>query len=305
MNFKRYMAIVVDNQDPDQLGRIKVACPDFMGGGKKDETLASLKDLVAIEDWVDPVLDWGWFYVPDIDEMVEIEIQVTSTEDEVPFESAIMSPNIRWRGKRFWGGEKTEAPRPIPDDMKTNYGKRRGLITPGGHVVLFDDTPGKSMVRISWHDKEGEEDFYSFIALDETGSIVLANKAGTTVYLDAKNKAFTVLDEHGNTIATDANGSKIIDKFGNIIQTKDGVVEVISQGGVNVTAANTATVTCDKAILKTALVELGDGADTPAVRGQDWKDWASAHTHPTGTGPSGPPTEPILPAVLSTVVKLK
>ena len=309
MSFRRYIAKVADNQDfvnhPDgqMLGRIRVICPDFVGG----------KEDTVLDEWVDPVLDWGWFYIPDIDEMVEIEIMVASGEDRVPFETAILAPVMRWRGTRYWGGEKTDSPRPIPDDFKTNYGKRRGFATPGGHVLVFDDTPGKSSVRITWHDKEAGEDKYSFIALDEKGSVVLSNKAGTTVFLDAENKGFTIVDENGNTFATDSNGSKLIDKFGNIIQMKDGVVDVVSQGGVNVTAANNVTVSCDKVEIKAAHgIKLGSGLPAPlenaALRGDDLAAWLQSHVHKDGQGLTCTPPDISVPfplTALSTLVKLQ
>lgn len=53
------------------------------------------------------------------------------------------------------------------------------------------------------------------------------------------------------------------------------------------------------------LVQIGgDGASQPFVRGNDLKDWLSAHVHPTGVGPSGPPsTAGTLGAVLSEIIK--
>jgi hypothetical protein len=234
----KYLARVVDNQDEKQLGRIKIVCPDFTGSQE------------PFDEWVEPLLDWGWFYIPDVDEIVEIEILMSSGQDEVPFESAIYNPVMKWRGKRT-SGEDSDSPRPVPAEMKTNYGKRRGFVTPSGHVLLFDDTPGSSRVRIGW--KDGSDS--SEILLDESGSIAITNKAGTTIVMDADS--------------------------------------------------NTVTVVADVVDIQADSVKLGNGADTPAVRGDDWKSWAEAHTHPSGTGPTGAPIQPIPPSVLSTVVELK
>jgi len=295
---EKFIAKVVDNQDPEQRGRIKVICPDFLGS---DET--------PISSWIEPVHHWGWFTIPDVDEMVEIEIVMASTTDEHRGQSRIWDPDIRWRGRRFWGeidegDEATRpAPRPIPEDFKTNYGKRRGLITPAGHVLLFDDTEGDESVRLSWAQPTGEDSVdYAFVAFDKDGSIVLANKKGSTIYMDAKNGAVSIIDEHGNTHSTDAEGTKVIDKFGNMITMADGVINILSQGGVNISAANNVDVTCDKANINAASeVNLGDGADTPVLRGNDTKSEYDAHIHPTGTGPSGT-TTPLSPATLSTKV---
>jgi hypothetical protein len=285
VKWERYLAIVTDNQDEEQRGRIKVACPDFIGtSGKTDD------EDITLEDWIEPIHDWGWFYVPDIDEVVEIEVQVGSDEDEVPFQSAIYNPAIRWRSKRYWGGEDTKDPRPIPEDFKANYGKRRGFATPWGHTFIFDDTEGKELVRLALHRKEGEDDKFAFLAMNEEGSIVMSNQNGTIVHFDAKNKAFSIIDEHGNTYASDESALKIIDKTGNFVEVKDGLVTISSQGGVAVAAANVVDVACDEANIKAASkVTLGDAAAEAVVKGDTWKTLFDGHKHPTGVGPSGPP----------------
>lgn len=243
MSYQRYLARVVDNRDDKEdgkfLGRVKVVCPDFTGNQD------------PLVDWIDPVLDWGWFYVPDVDEVIEIEILMSSSQDDVPFETAISNPVMRWRGKRVWDSSETDSPRPIPDEFKTNYGKRRGFVTPGGHVLIFDDTPGSSRVRLGWKDGNGSSE----ILFDESGSIALTNKSGATIVMDADQ--------------------------------------------------NSVTIVCDQAEIKADKVKLGDEADTPAIRGDDWKTWAEQHTHPSGTGPTGVPLQPIPESVLSTVVELK
>lgn len=47
----------------------------------------------------------------------------------------------------------------------------------------------------------------------------------------------------------------------------------------------------------------GPGATQPFVLGTAMKDWLAAHVHPTGVGPSGPPsTAGTLPTTLSTII---
>lgn len=176
---EKYMAKVVDNQDDEKRGRIKVICPDF--SGSSDSPLSS---------WVEPAFDWGWFYVPDIDEIVEIEIVVSHHTDEQYGQTKIWNPNIKWRGIRYWGGTENEnvANRPIPADFRdTNYGKRRGFSTPAGHTIIFDDTEELEEMKISW--KQGDNSSY---------------------------------------ITFDSNGIIVVDKFGNQIEMKDGQITVQS-----------------------------------------------------------------------------
>lgn len=202
---EKFVAQVMVNKDDEFRGRIQVTCVDLTGDPE-----------AILPVWVEPVFDWGWFVVPDVDEFVEIEI-VTSTDDDESFgQSMIFEPRIHWRAKRFYheGGD-TESP--IHSDFKTNYSKRRGFATPAGHILLFDDTDGKERIQLTW--KQG--DTLASISIDESG-----------------------------------------------------------------------------------IVLLGEGANTPVIRGDDWKAWAEVHTHPTGTGPSGPPAQPIPSVVLSAKVKL-
>jgi hypothetical protein len=220
---EKFVAKVVVNDDPEKRARVKVVCPDFTG----------YPDVV-LPSWIEPMLDWGWFYVPDVDEHVEIEVVTGTAEDETPGQSAILDPTIRWRGKRYYH-EAEEAPTPIHEDFKANYGKRRGFATPAGHILLFDDT-------------EGDE------------------RIGLSLALSGGGRAFINLDKSGN-------------------------VSVVNGGAGG-------------------LVLLGAGADEATatsrlVRGDEWKAWAAPHTHPTGTGPSGSPAEPIPDTVLSETSKVK
>src|SRR6185436_657282 len=139
-----HIATVTAIQDPDKRGRIRVACVGLLG----DET-------TEVPHWIEPALEWGWFVVPDVGEIVDIELVAHDSTDESPGQSSINTPNMRWRG-RHWGGSKTDAARPIPEDFTTkNYGKRRGFATPGGHILMFDDTEGGEKISLAWSNKKG------------------------------------------------------------------------------------------------------------------------------------------------------
>lgn len=230
MGKQEYTARVTHIDGPDRPGPgwIKVTCPGFIG---TDEVLP---------DWIEPLLDWGWFYVPDVDEMIEIEVLHSTSRDDVQGQSAIYNPQIRWKGKRFWGGEETDAPRPVPDVFTgPHYGKLRGFKTPAGHLILFDDTEGDPSVTIKWHRKVGETNKYASLTFDKDGKAKLVNQDGTKVHLD---------------------GRKV-------------------------------DVTCDECnVVAATKVTLGSGANEAVVKGDTWKTLFDTHTHPTGMGPSGPPT---------------
>lgn len=285
---EKFVAQVDANNDPEFRGRIKVRCADLIG----------FPDVV-LPGWVEPVFDWGWFAIPDVDEFVEIEVVTGTTEDEVPGQSMITDPRINWRAKRYYheGGE-TETP--IHDDFRTgNYGKRRGFATPSGHILLFDDTEGEERINLTWHQVENGVDKYSYLALDPDGSVVIGNKKGSLIYLDAKNGAVTLNDEHGNIISTDSKGARLIDKFSNIIDMKDGAILLMGKKGI--------TLNCKDATVKAGNIELGRTATLGVARltdlviaGSTMATWIAAVTAALALTP---PTDFGIISTASTVVK--
>jgi uncharacterized protein involved in type VI secretion and phage assembly len=76
-----------------------------------------------------------------------------------------------------------------------------------------------------------------------------------------------------------------------ILQVKDTKTQiVIEDGKITIDAEN---------------VDVCTGADTPAVRGNEWLQWASSHTHGTPWGPSSPPIQPPPSTILSKCLKIK
>jgi len=135
-----HTAVVSDNLDPETRGRIQVRSLSLLGS-----------DDVVLHIWIEPCFDWGWFYVPDIGEQVEIEVVSGSDKDEIPGQAFLEAPDFRWRGKRFYSTSQ-----PVPSDFKVNYGKRRGFATPGGHIFIFDDTPGLETITLTWKNALGQ-----------------------------------------------------------------------------------------------------------------------------------------------------
>lgn len=166
-----YPAIVTKIEETDKLGQIFVKCSALSGDADTE-----------YPDPIDPCHDWGWFYIPDVGEEVEIEIIVADGFDEdVPGAASIDEQRPRWRGKRFASAE-GEQPRPInPLFTDPNYGKRRGFATPKGHVLLFDDTDGQEKIQVYWTNADGDVSCITFL---ETGGIEVLDKAGNLVALD-------------------------------------------------------------------------------------------------------------------------
>lgn len=282
MIVEKHDATVLSIDDPEKRGRIKIACAGLLGD---EET--------ELPDWIEPNQDWGWFVIPDVGEIIEIETIAGNDQDEIFGQSTIENMEIRYTGKRSWTDDVTDEknePRPINDEFKTNYGKRRGFVTPNGHMIFFDDTNKNQKINITWH-QEGK---YQYISMDEKGSMTIANANGSMIYLDADNGAATFVDENGNYYSSDTNGLKIVDKFGSFIEFKDGVIQVVSQGNFVVMGSD--------ATLKTATVNLLDGATDRIIKGDTFMTTCfDIHTHATAFGPSGPPV-PLMSTLQASVL---
>lgn len=138
-----YPARVTANDDPDQRGRVRIACVGLLGD---DET-----DLPM---WVEPALDWGWFYVPDVSEIIEIVCVTGSAQDESRGQMSLDNLDVKWHGARFYNTD-SDAPTPVNAVFTdTHYGKRRGFATPFGHFLMFDDTEDEPQITLSWVSKK-------------------------------------------------------------------------------------------------------------------------------------------------------
>lgn len=244
-----YQAIVTKTDDPDKAGRIMVKCAGILGDEDSD-----------LPDWVRPVMDWGWFYVPDIGEEVEIELTTDSDIDEVRLQASVSDADVRWRNKRTWSTD-AEGQTPVPDDFKSNYGKRRGFSTPAGHVFLFDDTDGKTTVYLTW---SGGKDSgkKSTIALDPDGTCRLL-----------------VLDKH-------------------LVHLKENVLEVKLNEGATLVLQDkdsNATATVGDGAVSAAVAE-----HLETFYGT-LKGWLEALTVPTGMGSSGTPLNAPAPSWESSI----
>lgn len=265
---ERHPAVVTSTDDPEKRGRVRVACAALMGD---EET--------ELPMWVEPVLDWGWFYVPDVGEQIEIEVTTSAPEDERPGQASIDGLNMNWNGARYYGNSDSDNPTNIHEDFKKNYGKRRGFATPGGHILLFDDTDKSRRVTLTWADGAGK---FSYFGFDEDGSLIGGTHRAHLLYLNAKDDEVLLVDPSGNTIASEPGGIRVVSASGNMIDITEGATQITNAGAV-------------KIMCKTAQIEAGKvevaGDTEQCVLGTSFAALFSKHTHPTGMGPSGPPVE--------------
>lgn len=182
-------------------------------------------------------------------------------------------PVIYWGG---WFGEDE-----VPDGLGYLGGDApdsRGMVTPiAKHALKFIEQDKEEAVELLW--KEGA----ASIVIDKEGSIRISAKNGTLIDLNAKDSKITI---------TEAGGAEVM------MDSKD----VNIKSNVNVTVESKTKIS-----IKAPMVEVGEGADSPAMRGSDWVIWAAAHIHPTTApgAPTGPPAVPPTSTILSSAVMVK
>jgi len=179
-------ATVTANNDDEKRGRIRVACVELLGDDDADLPM-----------WVEPIFDWGWFFVPDVGEIVELEVTASSDMDESFLQASIDQLNVKWRGQRYYGNEEADVPTVIhPFFSEENYGKRRGFATPFGHIIMFDDTEGSPKVNLTWasETQAADAEKISQILIDTDGTIKLSVLGKHTIHLK-ENEIEVKLDE--------------------------------------------------------------------------------------------------------------
>jgi phage baseplate assembly protein V len=108
---------------------------------------------------------------------------------------------------------------------------------------------------------------------------------------ESGHAAVRVTSAAGHVVELDDEGKAI-----NIKAAAGGTVSVQADGAITLTSKKSIT-------LEAPQINLGDGATEPVVLGSKLTTQYGAHVHPTGTGPSGPPTVPL--SAVSGSVKTK
>lgn len=186
--YGKYRGFVVDNADPEQLGRLKLKVPSVLGS-----------DVVT--GWAMPCVPYGgdanqgFLFIPEVDAGVWVEFEEGDMEFPI------------WVGT-FWSkpGSDTELPKPNDADG-TEQGSvqdpptRKIIKTKKGHTIQFEDKDGEEMVMI----KEAEN-----------GNVITMNKDGVKItgttgnFLEMKTDAFNIISKVAFTI--DASGQALVIK---------------------------------------------------------------------------------------------
>jgi hypothetical protein len=219
-----YSAVVTDNADPDELGRIRVICPELFGDHSTE-----------LPQWVPPRVPAGsapgagWWFVPPVDAVVFLE--------ETP------AGDLRWSGAA-WGGVNT-----VPAFLAGNYPRRAGFTSPeGGHALALDDDAGLLILVV---DPATPDGVANYVSLDgaageakiglATGALftlngsqaVLMTPAGDTLMLDSDN-GITIAHQAGAEYLALSAG--VASLAGADVQIIGGAVTITGQGGVTLTS---------------------------------------------------------------------
>lgn len=127
--------VVTNVTDPEKRGRIKVRCQSLVGAQTE------LPDWIEPEDPPFAATNGAGLFLPTVNSLVELVMDVSDLGfDMMPGERFLSNPSFRWRHARQPDG--------LPADLQTNYPHRRGWVTPAGHKVILDDTPGAEKIII-------------------------------------------------------------------------------------------------------------------------------------------------------------
>lgn len=265
-----YAAQVVNVEDPQKQGRIQVICEEVGN--------TELNEVWAYPAFAGAGADRGWFWPPEVGDTVWIAFPRGGLTDQPIY-----------FGSFYGTGE-------IPPELGYPSGEevaptRRGFVTRGGHTFVLNDESGSEAVELVWRkpnsapsgtasaDRTGEDASLKFTP---EGSVQLTAANDSKVEINTQENKITITEANSsNTITIDSNGITIK-------TSAKVVVDGASEFSANANQVN-----------------LGSFPTEPAVLGQSLLTWLTSHVHPTGVGPSGPPTPPPTPAMLSTVVKVK
>lgn len=160
-----YRAKVLDNDDPDQLGRIKVEVYPILIGEVTARTLTDVEGIAtSVLPWAVPAFPlfdgagtgFGGFSVPKVDSFVFVFFESGNIYQPVYF------------------AEAPDAVHGMPTERITNYPNRKVLKTQNEIVIIIDDTDDEEVIRV-------EHPTGSYVEIDGTGNISISSVADITI----------------------------------------------------------------------------------------------------------------------------
>ncbi|GAB4191951.1 MAG: hypothetical protein Tsb002_21250 [Wenzhouxiangellaceae bacterium] len=194
--YGKYRGFVVDNQDPEQRGRLRLRVPSVFSE--------------EITGWALPCLPFGGKAAQGLFMVPEPESQVW-----VEFEEGIVTQPI-------WSGVFYQQQSDVPEDAQHSEPTTRLLQTPAGHILQFDDADGAERFRL-YHPAATE------LSIDEQGSVKLQQDNGAQLSLDASANEVVLSDSNGNRLTMNSSGTVVEDANGNRISMAAAGITVEGQ----------------------------------------------------------------------------
>jgi uncharacterized protein involved in type VI secretion and phage assembly len=266
--YGKHRGLVVDNADPEKLGRLKLKVPSVLGG-----------DVVT--GWAMPCVPYGgdvnqgMLFIPEVGAGVWVEFEEGDLEFPI------------WVGT-FWSkpGGDNELPHSNAADGSDagdvqDPPTRKIIKTLKGHTIQFEDKDGEDLVMV----------------MEATnGHVISMNKDG-----------ITISEASGNVIEMTKDGTKVTDANSNVIEmTPKGtkITDGVNSGNQISMEASGVTVqtSANKVILGSSGIQVGsDSATEPFVLGNQFMANVtsflialSTHTHVGNLGaPTSPPVAPM------------
>jgi len=184
-HFGKYRGEVIDNNDPQKLGRLKLRIPSVLGG--------------QITDWALPCLPYvddphqGMFIIPEVNAQIWVEFE----------EGNILSP--------IWVGSTRALLSSSPEYTC------KDKLSKCCQFVQCEDAVGKEFIRL--HHPTNSE-----MVLEPNGSISLKDASGAVLIMNAETNEIIVEDSNSNVLTMNSSGAKVEDSNGNVIEmASDGV----------------------------------------------------------------------------------
>ncbi len=192
--YGKYSGVVVDDDDPQMLGRLKVNVPSVWRG---DDAM-----------WARPCFPAGHFFTPPVGAHVWVEFE--AGDPGYPL----------WVGVWFADGE-------VPDEAALEPPTSRVIRTPSGHTMEFADEDGAEKITLR-HKAD------AFVSIDENGSVVVGNATGSLVFLNAHDAEVAVVSEQGHRVTMSGDGLTLTHNDGSFVDVRSDSVTVNASAKVQV-----------------------------------------------------------------------
>ena len=215
--YGKYRGFVVDNIDPEQLGRLKIQVPSVLG-------------TEVVTGWAMPCVPYGgaanqgFFFIPDIGAGVWVEFEEGDLEFPI------------WTGT-FWSKPGGESEVPIPNNSDgTEQGNvqdpptRKIIKTSKGNSIEMDDKDGDEVFIIKF--SNGSE--FDQVTMDKNG-IVIVDANANTVTMD--DRGMTIEDMNQNKMTMDSSGTVIEDANQNKIEMTPAAINIFPNTQCNLGSA--------------------------------------------------------------------